>query len=190
MSESDDGASYAPLALASGADSPPADARSFLAAVREHLERLNPARARNTWAIYAADLGLVIVVPLDSVPGSTSKRGSLHLSIQLRVATQSRSAIEGAWTDAHYAWDYVPHPDFVVGGADLDSRAKALDWFATELRRPITRRDWIVFGITAYSRWCVDGAGWCEGKGFFPVGLVLAKHPTRSVRAGYVDPWG
>jgi len=168
--------------------SPPADALSFLAAVRAVLERLKPARARNTWAMYKTGFGLVIVIPLDRAPGSSSGRG-LHLSLQLRVVAEEGSAIEGAWTDAHYAWDYVPRPDFVVGGVDEDDRETALEWFTAELRRSIVRWDWSVLGLTVYSRWHVEGAGWSEGRGFFPIALVLWNRPGRIVPAGYLDPW-
>jgi hypothetical protein len=171
----------------SSGGSPPAEALSFLADARAVLERLRPARAQNTWAIYSKGLGLVIVIPLDAALGPKSARGALHLSLQLRVVTEDPSGIEGAWTDAHYAWDYVPRPDFVIGGLDADSRATALEWLTAELHRPIVRRDWFVFGLTVYSRWHVDGGGWDEGRGFFPIALLLWNRPTQSVSAGFLD---
>jgi hypothetical protein len=187
MTAQSDGATYAPFTVDPDGGAPPAEALAFLADVRTVLERLRPARAKNTWAMYSTGFGLVIVLPLDPASGTSSARLTLHLSLQLHVVTEGAPAIEGAWTDSHLAWDWVPRPDFSAEGLDADARAKALEWLGAEVRRPIVRRDWTVLGVTVYSRWHVDGAGWDEGRGFWPIALVLWNRPTRTASAGFLD---
>jgi hypothetical protein len=179
------------LPLTSEANAEPTDTQqAFLAEARALLKRLNPVRACNSWAALLGE-GLILVMPLDRAEGwPLAKRGSLHTSVQLMMrGSADRPRIVGAWHDGHYAWDHEPkHVGFEVDDDGLTARSQALDWLATQLRRPISREDWVIFGVTLCSRWREADSG-TEFRGLIPLGLLLRDRPTRSVPAGFFDPW-
>jgi hypothetical protein len=181
------------LGLTAEATAAPNDTQAaFLAEARELLEHLNPVRASNTWA---ALLGkeLTLVIPLDHAAGwPLRRRGSLHTSLQLTMRGEAdRAQIVGGWHDAHYAWDYDPRTlEFEVAGYGPAARSQALDWLTKQLRRPINRDDWALFGWVVCARWRhADTDSGVEFRGFSPLGLILQGRPTRSVPAGFFDPW-
>jgi hypothetical protein len=180
------------LGLTADAKAEPDDAQAaFLAEARARLEQLNPARARNTWAALLGE-GLILVIPLDRAAGSPArKRSGLHASIQVMMrGSADQRQIVGAWHDAHYAWDYEPtRLDFEADGDGPATRSQALDWLATQLRRPIIRDDWAILGWTVCSRWRHTDDPWSEFRGFFPIGLILRDRPARSMPAGFFDAW-
>jgi hypothetical protein len=144
---------------------------------------------------------LVLCIPLDVAKGSTlSMKGSLHSAIQLMMRNwNEQPEIVGDWQDAHYAWDYEQKTlAFRVDGRGPAPRAAALAWLATELRRPVLRDDWRILGRTICSRWRwtdESKAGEYRGlfpreyRGLFPIAMVLSHRPSRSVPAGFLDPW-
>jgi hypothetical protein len=181
------------LGLTADANVEASDVQSaFLAEARSLLERLDPVRARNSWAALLEE-GLVLVIPLDRASGwPLQRRGSLHISLQLMMRNWAeRPQIAGAWHEAHYAWDYEPKRlDFEVAGQGTAARSQALDWLATQLQRPIVRDDWLLFSRALCSRWRHADAGYGgELHGFFPLGLILPRRPARSRPAGFFAPW-
>ena len=185
---------WLPLTVPDPGFLPTADQTALLEEVRTLLARLQPARAGNSWAVLL-EQDLVLVFPLDRERGWTpEQRGSLHLSLQMVMRARSNGAeIAGAWHEAHYAWDYEPKSlDFRISGHRADSRAGAVTWLESQLRRAIVRDDWMMAGRVVCSRWR-DGEepqSWSpELHGFFPVALLRSRHPDRSLRAGFLDPW-
>ncbi len=183
-------AAWFPLTVPSREPEPTAEQWAFLEEARGLFTSLNPIRAASTWAVLWG--GMVLVIPLQRRRGiETEDRGSLHTSLQLLMGERRGSqVIVGAWQDAHYIWDYEPkRPDFEVRGHDRDARAKALDWLAYEMRRPIVRTDAKVLGMTIGSVWrYTDGdRAVIESRGLFP--LVWAFGGKHGVAAGYFDAW-
>ena len=100
--------------------------------------------------------------------------------------------IEGAWQDSHYAWDYEPkQPDFEIAGHDRQSRHAALDWLASEIRRPIVRYDTRLLGMRLGSAWrYADGSqSLIEARGLVPLVWLFRNRRDEGVGAGYLDAW-
>jgi hypothetical protein len=180
----------------SGGSEPASDSEeaAFLEEGRMVLHRLRPIRAHNTWAA-PPQKSLTLVIPLDRSPASSlERRGALHTSVQLMMRDWKRGPeIVGAWHDAHYAWDYEPkEAAFSVAGHGPESRSQALAWMQTQLQRSVIRDEWAAFGLTLALAWRHADGGpnfINEVQGLFPVALLLRGHPTRSVAAGFFDPW-
>jgi len=154
-------AEWFPLTVPSAEGQPTPELWAFVKEARALFARLKPVRAGGTSAVLWG--GMVLAVPLDRRSGiQPEDRGSLHFSLQLMMGErQGVRVILGAWQDAHYIWDYEPRPpDLEVHGHDPDARANALEWLASEMRRPIFRTDTRVFGVTLGSQWRhEDGEG-------------------------------
>jgi hypothetical protein len=140
-------------------------------------------------------VGLTLVIPLDRSRNSTLKRrGELHAAIQLLMREwKSGPEIVGDWQDAHYAWDYeAKQIAFRVAGHGPESRSAALGWLTSQLKRPVMRDEWAALGLTLAAAWRHADEGPSlinEIRGLFPIALALRGHPTRSVAAGFFDPW-
>jgi hypothetical protein len=106
---------------------------------------------------------------------------------------KSEPEIVGDWQDAHYAWDYEPKQlAFRVAGHGPDSRSQALGWLRIQLERSVVRDEWEAFGRTIAAAWRHADGGpnfVNEIRGLFPIALLLRSNPTRSVPAGFFDPW-
>ena len=185
-------ADWFPLTVPARESEPTAEQKAFLTEARDLLASLNPIRARNTWAVIYG--GLILVVPLDRRQGiQSTDRGSLHTSFQLRMRlNRGAPVIEGAWQDSHYAWDYEPkQPDFEIAGHDRQSRHAALDWLASEIRRPIVRYDTRLLGMRLGSAWrYADGSqSLIEARGLVPLVWLFRNRRDEGVGAGYLDAW-
>jgi hypothetical protein len=183
------------LRLSGGTAPGPGSAQAaFVSEGRILLDRLRPTRASNTWVAPPSN-GLTLVVPLDrSRDSSPDRRGELHTSIQLLMRDWKKGPeIVGDWHDAHYAWDNEPKLiAFSVAGHGPDSRSQALAWLRIQLERPIVRDEWRTLGVTLAAAWRhADGGpnSINEIRGLFPLVLLLRTHPTRTVPAGFFDPW-
>jgi len=181
------------LRMSGGSAPDPGSAQAaFVLEGRLLLDRLRPIRANNTWAA-PPSAGLTLVVPLDRSRDSSPKlRGELHTAIQLLMRDWKKGPeIVGDWQDAHYAWDYEPkHIAFTVAGHGPDSRSQALTWLRIQLERPIVRDEWTALGLTLAAAWRHADRGpnfINEIRGLFPIALLT--HPTRTVPAGFFDPW-
>jgi hypothetical protein len=79
-----------------------------------------------------------------------------------------------------------------VAGHGPDSRSQALAWLTSQLERPVVRDEWAAFGriIAAAWRHADEGPSFVnEIRGLLPIAFLLRGHPTRSVPAGFFDPW-
>lgn len=185
-------ADWFPLTVPAHESPPTPEQEAFVSEARDLLASLNPARARNTWAIIYG--GLVLVIPLDRNQGKQlNDRGSLHTSLQLLMGVRSGApVIVGAWHDSHYAWDYEPkHPDFQVAGHERAAREAALDWLASEMRRPIIRYDSRPLGVRLGSVWR-HGDGQrplLEVRELLPLAWLFPNRGDEGVKAGYFDKW-
>lgn len=169
--------------------------QSFLDEARRHLNTIKPCRVSSTSAsLYRGELTLS--VPLDRRPLDGLDVGDPpNPSLQLHMCTkESGDLILGDWQDAHYAWDQEPrHPALKVDGHGAESRLEALRWLEAEMRSPIVRRDWLLFGRTVCSAWWVDPPKGpeqlLEARGFLPMALAGRRRASAAVAAGYFDPW-
>lgn len=185
-------ADWFPLTVPAHENQPSAEQEAFITEARDLLASVNPARARNTWAVIYG--GLTLVIPLDRKQGKhLTDRGSLHTSLQLLMdVKRGAPVIVGAWQDSHYAWDYDPkQPDFQIAGHERLARQAALDWLASEMRRPIIRYDSRVLGIRVGSVWRHgDGKrSLIEVRGLLPLVWAFRTRGDEGVGAGYFDDW-
>jgi hypothetical protein len=185
-------ADWFPLTVPAHESPPTPEQEAFVNEARDLLASLNPARARNTSAMIYG--GLVLVIPLDRQQGKQSTdRGSLHASLQLLMGVKSGAqAIVGAWQDSHYAWEYDPkQPDFQISGHDRPARQRALDWLASEMRRPIIRYDSRPLGVRLGSVWRHgDGKrSLIEVRGLLPLVWLFRNRGEEGVNAGFFDAW-
>jgi hypothetical protein len=116
------------------------------------------------------------------------------MALQLLIRDWKRGPeIVGDWQDALYAWDYEPkNLAFRVTGHGPESRSQAFGWLRTQLERPVMRDEWAAFGRSIAATWRhADGGPNLvhETRGLLPIAILLRSHPTRSVRAGFFDPW-
>jgi hypothetical protein len=104
---------------------------------------------------------------------------------------KSGPEIVGDWQDAHYAWDYEPKRlAFSVAGHGPDSRSQALAWLGAKIQRPIVRDEWSALGRIMATTWRHTDGGQnsvLETRSRLP--LALLGQPTRSIPAGFFDPW-